>query len=192
MSARLEIVFLSVAIILLALNTTSKVAIFVVWLQGRTSEHTADAIWMVERPPVLFEFDSYSHYQAQSAAEWSALVPGDGIVYLGPHHQPFIVAMFHQLRCLDIVRNQLATPVELRELETARHCINYLREMILCRGDTFLDPYQYAHKIAALDPHPIRRCLDWRAVYTAVEVNQEAYADSSGIVRDMEHDEADR
>ena len=53
-----------------------------------------------------------------------------------------------------------------------QHCMNYLREMLMCHADDMLDPYQYAHKIRALNAQPVRRCRDWRAVYERVEKSQ--------------------
>ena len=104
-------------------------------------------------------------------------MPDDGLVHLGPAREPFLVSMLHQLRCLDVLRDQLSKPLAERTEQPARHCINYVREMILCRGDTNLDPYQYPSNIHPVEAHPVRRCLDWRAVYEAVEENQREYAE---------------
>ncbi|CDO70537.1 hypothetical protein BN946_scf184573.g5 [Trametes cinnabarina] len=133
-------------------------------------------IWDVERKPVAFQFDLGLHYGFNASAAWGALVPGAGLVHLGPHREPFMVSMLHQLRCLDIMRDQLAKPRAQREEQPARHCMNYIRQMILCRGDTQLDPYQYPSNNKPVDANPIRRCLDWRAVYDAVDENQREYA----------------
>lgn len=81
----------------------------------------------------------------------------------------------HQLRCLDVVRDQLTRPKNQRDIEPTRHCMNYLRQMIVCRGDLQFDPMQYASQINALEAHAIRRCKDWGAVYGAVWKNQEEY-----------------
>ncbi|KAI9068925.1 hypothetical protein FKP32DRAFT_1560703 [Trametes sanguinea] len=133
-------------------------------------------IWDVERKPVAFQFDLGLHYGFNASAAWRALVPGDGLIHLGPHREPFTVSMLHQLRCLDVMREQLTKPRAAREEQPARHCVNYIRQMILCRGDTQLDPYQYPSNNRPVDANPIRRCLDWRAVYDAVDENQREYA----------------
>ena len=132
-------------------------------------------VWDVERKPVAFAFDSGLRYDLNASHAWGALVPGDGLVYLGSHREPFMVSMFHQLRCLDVMRDQLMKPLAQRDEQPARHCMNYIREMILCRGDTNLDPYQYPSNIHPVEPHPVRRCLDWNAVYRAVEDSQREY-----------------
>ncbi|PCH43213.1 hypothetical protein WOLCODRAFT_103228 [Wolfiporia cocos MD-104 SS10] len=121
------------------------------------------------------EFDNAVWYSLDSAAEWAALTPGDGIVHLGSEHQPFMVTMMHELRCLDIVRGSLAVQIGERRMELTQHCTNYLRQMVLCRGDTFLDPYQYPSKIRPVEMNVPRRCWDWEAVYKAVESNQNGH-----------------
>ena len=195
---RFESFILSIAILFLGLNFTYK---FVnLTLLYRQSRHelkpngkrngqsfvylhecsilfSLGGVWDVERKPVAFAFDSGLRYDLNASQAWGALVPGEGLIHLGPHHEPFLVSMFHQLRCLDVMRDQLSKPRAQRDEQPARHCMNYIRQMILCRGDTHLDPYQYPSNIHPVEPHPVRRCLDWRAVYEAVEKNQKEYAD---------------
>lgn len=121
-------------------------------------------------------------YQVDSedaAAEWAALAPAKGIIHLGEHRRPFSISMFHQLRCLDILRkdivqvqktnSKLSDPVEAA---LAQHCLNYVRQMLFCGVDTTLDI------IAGTPPktpavYPDRfKCQDWDAVYDAVRRNQ--------------------
>ncbi len=85
--------------------------------------------------------------------------------------------MMHQLRCLDVVRDQLSRPRGERDAEPTRHCLNYIRQMATCRGDLQFDPIQYPHKVNALHPHAVRRCRDWRTVYDAVWKNQKEHRD---------------
>ena len=59
--------------------------------------------------------------------------------------------------------------------QPSRHCFNYLRQTLACRGDLQMDAYQYAHKVHALHPHAVRRCRDWRPVYEKVWENQREY-----------------
>jgi len=85
-------------------------------------------------------FEDSVHYQMDTEdgrAEWASLIPGSGLVYLGEQHHPFSISMFHQLRCLDILREDI---VEGNSNTTLRHhCLNYLRQMVMCRGDTELE-----------------------------------------------------
>ncbi|KAI0354434.1 hypothetical protein OH77DRAFT_1521711 [Trametes cingulata] len=173
---RLESVVYVAVLTLLGLNFTYKVVSLTRLFHLPTAEPIDGGVWDVERKPVAFQFDNGLHYDFNASAAWGALVPGDGLIHLGPHREPFMVSMLHQLRCLDIMRDQLTKPLAERTEQPARHCMNYIRQMILCRGDTHLDPYQYSSNIRPVDPNPIRRCLDWRAVYRAVEENQREYA----------------
>ncbi|KZT65099.1 hypothetical protein DAEQUDRAFT_769141 [Daedalea quercina L-15889] len=74
-------------------------------------EHTA-ALWDVERRLVHLQFDHYQRYHLDAAPQWAALVPNDGLVYVANvdgsegagERQAWTLSMFHQLRCLDVVR----------------------------------------------------------------------------------------
>ena len=120
---------------------------------------------------VLLIADNWTRYPLNSTQQWAPLFPNGGVVYLGKEHLPYTVAMMHQLRCLDHIRDQLNRPKNERSMEPARHYLNYLRQVVMCRGDLQLDPYQYAHKVNALPKHPVRRCKDWRPVYEKVSEN---------------------
>ncbi|KAJ6516338.1 hypothetical protein C8R45DRAFT_1087428 [Mycena sanguinolenta] len=120
------------------------------------------------------------HYQMDSDLEWDSLTPGDGLVYLGDDHQPFTPSMFHQLRCLNIIRkgvvdleasgtNEIVQPTDLQH-----HCVNYLRQMVLCRGDLALDRV-LGKPFPNVFPDTYQ-CRDWSVVYHEVEKNQRMYA----------------
>lgn len=130
----------------------------------------------MERGDVLLQHDSWTRYHLDAAQQWAPLFPEGGIIHLGPEQTPYTVSMMHQLRCLDVLRDQLNRPKSERSEQPARHCLNYIRQQLMCRGDLQLDPYQYPHKVRAVHPHAIRKCKDWRAVYEKVEENQMEYA----------------
>ncbi|OCH86029.1 hypothetical protein OBBRIDRAFT_807074 [Obba rivulosa] len=157
---------------LLCLNVGLKFAIFTRIPDNPISIRSGIA----QKDPVLLLSSNHEPgpYGFTSDQEWAALVPGNGTVHVSPHHQPFMVSMFHQFRCMDVVRMQLRTTKERRDMQYARHCLNYLRQMTLCRGDTFIDPFEYLSKKGALARHPVRRCKDWRALYEAVTTGQES------------------
>ncbi|KAL7278216.1 hypothetical protein ACG7TL_008191 [Trametes sanguinea] len=170
-----ENVFIGIAIVVLALNAAFKlVARAAVWRAQRRADEST--LWSVDRKEVALEIDSWTRYRLDSAQEWAPLFPGGGVIHLGPERTPYTVSMMHQLRCLDVLRDQLNRPKSERSEQPTRHCLNYLRQSLYCRADLQLDPYQYPHKVNALHPHAIRRCKDWRAVYAKVEENQREYA----------------
>ena len=142
------------------------------------------ALWRVERKEVALEIDSWTRYHLSSGAEWAPLFPEGGVVHLGPSQTPYTVAMMHELRCLDVIREQLSRPKLERDVEPTRHCLNYLRQMLTCRGDLQLDMFQYPHRTGSLHPHAIRRCKDWRSVYEKVWDLQKTHRALLGIRHD--------
>ena len=99
---------------------------------------------------VFMTFEDTHHYSINttiSEFEWNTTLPAEGaVVFLGPHRRPFTVSVFHQLRCLNIVRMailQVHQGVLLGSRgdggELVNHCMNYLRQMVLCRTDTTLE-----------------------------------------------------
>ena len=136
--------------------------------------------------PVRTHLENSKHYQIEGDdEEWSRLLPGDGTVYLNSSWtdgmQVHTVSIYHQLRCLDIIRKKIAEVERRKHQEpdsnaitpATQHCINYLREMVLCRGDLDLDT------VAGLPKSEVQfsqyQCWDWEAVYSAVQKNQDAY-----------------
>jgi hypothetical protein len=131
------------------------------------------------------------HYQLSGPnadAEWAALAPNDGIVHLGPHRRPYSISLFHQLRCLDIIRRDMVVDESRRPPEDttsssnklSRHCLNYMRQMVLCRADLALDPVLGRALEARVRPDT-NQCVDWRRVYEELEKNQrEEYSVHNG------------
>ncbi|KAH6896131.1 hypothetical protein BKA70DRAFT_1116859 [Coprinopsis sp. MPI-PUGE-AT-0042] len=128
-------------------------------------------------------FDNPRHFLLDTEdgkAEWASLVPGgNGVIHLGPYKQPFTISMFHQLRCLDIIRDETTRDRSNNEndgpTELGRHCLNYIRQMITCRGDFHLESFQYASHKDPIDQKGVHQCRDWEAAYKEVERNQMEY-----------------
>jgi hypothetical protein len=130
--------------------------------------------------PIHINIEPTKHYQLSghnADAEWAALAPNDGIVRLGPHRQPYSISLFHQLRCLDIIRRDIvqSLPPEDSMFKLSRHCLNYMRQMVLCRADLALDPVLGRALEARVRPDT-NQCVDWRRVYEELEKNQREYA----------------
>ncbi|KAF9449998.1 hypothetical protein P691DRAFT_811350 [Macrolepiota fuliginosa MF-IS2] len=136
--------------------------------------------WPIERGDALMAFDNPKRYPLDTfdgATEWASLVPKSGLIYLGPHHQPYSISMFHQLRCLDVVRGETVREANdtTKPTPLARHCLNYLRQMVMCRGDLELESFQFASNKNPIDLRGVYECKDWEAVYTEVKRNQEEH-----------------
>ncbi|CAL1715779.1 unnamed protein product [Somion occarium] len=103
--------------------------------------------------------DASNRYQFNTTdgkAEWASLVPGDGVVHL------------------EIVRDR-STPGPGEYTELARHCLNYIKQMMLCRADAYLEPFWYDNHNGPIDLYSFYECKDWGAVYGEIKKNQEEY-----------------
>lgn len=81
--------------------------------------------------------------------------------------------MFHQLQCLDIIRKAIVARVngpssQTKPTDLQRHCVNYLRQMVLCRADPHLEEVLGKPETIVLQGH---QCMDWEAVYQALRDN---------------------
>ncbi|KAK0466161.1 uncharacterized protein EV420DRAFT_1636759 [Desarmillaria tabescens] len=142
------------------------------------------AVWDIgPLPLVLMDVEDTVNYQLNSTdhnnAQWSALAPGEGIVYLDPDHTPYLPSFFHQLRCLDILRSAYTAQEvdmgkqDVREATVARHCLNYLRQVLFCRSDLNLESVvSIEHGHHAVGRRRTQTCQDWRVVYKELERNQ--------------------
>ncbi|KZV89602.1 hypothetical protein EXIGLDRAFT_140466 [Exidia glandulosa HHB12029] len=133
---------------------------------------------------VLLGMENTVHYQIDSPeadAEWELLAPQRGIVHVDG--QPYLLGVFHQMRCLDVVRRSIrdahrtpSTPVNVSTPAgaQARHCLQYLRQMILCRANSRLEV-----AVGIYEEHNVHFdvdyvCKDWSAVYAAAADNRHA------------------
>ncbi|KAJ7650621.1 hypothetical protein FB45DRAFT_888277 [Roridomyces roridus] len=178
-----------VSVLLLVLFTAVKLG-GVLWMSrllpgGKTYTFLGEDyphLWSLEWPDnsrVLMPVHDTVRYQLDTedgAAEWAASYPGNGLVYLGQQCRPFTTSMFHQIRCLDHIRtaavdvhsnrtsNNVDSPLTL-------HCLNYLRQMALCRSHSYLDPI-LGYPIP--NAHPDTDvCQDWSVVYRELHINQQ-------------------
>ncbi|KAJ3813290.1 hypothetical protein EV368DRAFT_39012, partial [Lentinula lateritia] len=131
-------------------------------------------IWPVKfGNPVQSFVEDTLHYQLENTTnndrEWDALVPGDGIIYLGDDREPHSIAMFHSLRCLNVLRKDFSSTPSPTPSELSRHCLNYLRQILTCNSDLHLAPLVGYRR----NSHPdVYMCRDWTAVYKELEENR--------------------
>ncbi|KAI0287746.1 hypothetical protein BC826DRAFT_897973, partial [Russula brevipes] len=90
-------------------------------------------------------------------------------LHLRPHRRPYGLSIFHQLRCLDVIRRGRLN----------QHCLNHVWQVVLCRADLALD-----HVCSPGGGGSARRecgradtnlCVDWRRVYEELEKDQQEY-----------------
>ncbi|EPQ61277.1 hypothetical protein GLOTRDRAFT_30602 [Gloeophyllum trabeum ATCC 11539] len=123
-------------------------------------------------PKKTMATDDMEHYSINSStsdAEWAPLFPdGGGFVFLGPQNRPFGVSMFHQFHCLEDLWHAM---VARKRSQHTTHCLAYLRQMILCRGDLRIEPLIPPYPLKQVDSTANRTCQDWSLVYRALEQN---------------------
>ncbi|KAA1476442.1 hypothetical protein DENSPDRAFT_511850 [Dentipellis sp. KUC8613] len=190
------------------LCTAVSVKLMLFWWMRKSRERCADTMcddnsysyvghdhplrWSVPNyRPVRMTVEETVYFQMRDTtgsadAEWASLYPGGGVVYLGDHYQPYTVSMLHQLRCLDIVRKGIVERINDKQTTLVpptglqRHCINYLRQMVLCRADTHLEDIVGKPETIILSHH---RCMDWESIYLAAQENREARDRNQGAGR---------
>jgi hypothetical protein len=123
--------------------------------------------------PVVTHIGSTIHYELASEAgveQWSKLVPESGhLVYLPSNDgsaAPYTVALFHQMKCLNILRGEYISRIADRSKSpstTASNCLNYLRQSILCNVNMALERNKQGNgKVAGVYD---MKCNDWGKVY---------------------------
>ncbi|RPD61389.1 hypothetical protein L227DRAFT_471958, partial [Lentinus tigrinus ALCF2SS1-6] len=137
------------------------------------------AYYPLDAPEVLLTPEDTVHYQVSSPeadGEWAALFPpGGGFMRLGPEGRPFVLTLYHQLHCLDRIRQAIG---EKHTTQHVHHCFNYLRQLVLCEADSTLERplhWQAADSESAY-PSGERMCTDWEHVYEIAAANHEATA----------------
>ncbi len=113
--------------------------------------------------------------------EWDRLLPpGGGMVHLGPNQRPFSISMFHQLRCLNIIRSGLLDSQKVADAQTLQHCMNYPRQMVLCRANGQLQSVRRSSGGVVTAWSQPRVCRNWGTVYDAAEANFRDYKQDIG------------
>ncbi|EIW76479.1 hypothetical protein CONPUDRAFT_111454 [Coniophora puteana RWD-64-598 SS2] len=115
--------------------------------------------------------------ETQSSIEFLAMLPSGrhtvSVPWDGPNghgeNVPHTVALFHQIRCIEAIREAYAK--RLGETHLSRHCLNYLRQSLLCLSDTKLEPaitpFFGRHTV---DSRSNYVCRNWTAVYAAADM----------------------
>ncbi|KAK7688218.1 hypothetical protein QCA50_008588 [Cerrena zonata] len=90
--------------------------------------------------------------------------------------------MFHQLRCLNIVREVIvdfyadeSPDAKVNKPTLVRHCMSYLRQTVLCRADMKMETVRApkGHQMTVSDV--THTCRDWTMVYEAAERDHQLY-----------------
>ncbi|KAG2362352.1 hypothetical protein BDR07DRAFT_1609564 [Suillus spraguei] len=124
---------------------------------------------------VALTFEDSKYYSTSGLSAWSEwdlldhFPKGHGFVRLGPNGRLFGVSMFHQIHCLQMIRLALINGPN----DHSGHCLNFLRQAILCNSDTTLDPVYINGSMSGTNGLGVTHiCRDWSQVYAYTEENQ--------------------
>jgi len=94
-----------------------------------------------------------------------------GFVRLGDDYRVFAVSMYHQLHCLSALQTAMTTktsgssssPMDIH----VQHCLNYLRQFILCSADDTVEPVVTLSRLESqrCPPPFTRKCRNWEKLY---------------------------
>ncbi|KAI0314401.1 hypothetical protein OF83DRAFT_1174773 [Amylostereum chailletii] len=134
------------------------------------------------------------HYRVETPSgisEWATSLPrGRGVVHSSASEGhagegQYRLAMFHQLECLDVVRQESSARKEHPSqpaTERAQFCLNYLRQSIQCHADSHLEMVRSKFGGRAVLPYTTRTgCLDWEVVWEAAERDYDEWKLSMGM-----------
>ncbi|KAJ3481077.1 hypothetical protein NLI96_g7905 [Meripilus lineatus] len=133
------------------------------------SEHPYDS---------TLRFDDTVFYAPNSTVEWDSTFPStSGFVRLGPKRHLYGISMFHQLHCLQQFSNAIAKrPTRQTEWDHVSHCMNYVRQMVLCASNLRLEPLKESPQGLKVDGLGLKHtCRDWTRLWDLAEENYKGW-----------------
>lgn len=113
--------------------------------------------------------------------EWLSTRAGldghQGYVHLGLERRTFLLAMFHELHCMNTIRAAILDHDNARAgHHHVQHCLNYMRQLFLCAADATLEPHDFLDWDYERDRVGVtRQCRDWSAVYDGLGASWKAW-----------------
>jgi len=104
----------------------------------------------------------YNLSTTEGKDEWAKSYPhGSGSYRLAADSRAVFLAMFHQLHCVETFGKQVIQTGQ-ESWPHLQHCLNYLREMALCRPDLTLEPGDFTKRDFEMYRSPsLHVCRDW-------------------------------
>ncbi|KAH8812254.1 hypothetical protein F5884DRAFT_305938 [Xylogone sp. PMI_703] len=150
---------------------------------GLAGDKTADAAWntILDTPLTRLTAKQATQLGTETSREWNATAS-----YVG------IVGVFHQLHCLSRLRYIISHPDRFGEFEGQgiaethkMHCIEYLRQSIMCLGDVTVEPVGFDEDtlsyIAAIEP--VRQCRKFDLLYNWAKKEEHAIPGAPGNIK---------
>ena len=113
--------------------------------------------------------------------EWLSIAsPSYGYVRLGPEDRTFVVSMYHVLHCLRML-NRAFSKLPGATVGHIKHCLNYIRQGILCQPDLTLEPGNFEDRDFSVERiGGTHMCRDWEHVYKFVDQNYDVWTNKTG------------
>ncbi|KAK1986217.1 hypothetical protein LZ30DRAFT_706121 [Colletotrichum cereale] len=85
----------------------------------------------------------------------------------GSQPELYSVSVLHQLHCLKMLR-RMALNLDVAYDFHPHHCLNYLRESVLCAGDMTIEKMDEEHKTTPVGSGVTRACKDFDMMYAEI------------------------
>ncbi|KAF7366910.1 Hydrolase-4 domain-containing protein [Mycena sanguinolenta] len=135
-------------------------------------------LWDVDTSePVAMIMEESRWYPAHGGRDttglWATTSPvGLNYIRIGPEMRAFSVAMFHEMHCLRFIRVIVDGRYDEESQEHLQHCLNVLRQTILCSPDLTLEPADVLDRDFEVNRvGSTHVCSDWSVMYTEAEAN---------------------
>ena len=134
-------------------------------------------------PQVSMTIEESVHYPllgADSDDQWFSLTSESyGYVRLGPENRMFVISMFHELHCLRLL-NLAFSKANVANKGHIKHCLNYIRQGVLCTPDLTLEPGDFEQRDFEVDRSgTTHTCRNWRSVYPVMDDNYALWLNTS-------------
>jgi len=131
----------------------------------------------------------YPVHGPDAESKWMSIYPdGFGFVRLGEGRRILCTSMFHQLHCVDKLRRALDNPDDpVATIPHLQHCLNYLRQMLICASDVTLEPEGFDPSRDVTEASGVgvtHTCRDSSAIYETINENNANWKEYWETVKD--------
>ncbi|KAK0484865.1 hypothetical protein IW261DRAFT_1459157 [Armillaria novae-zelandiae] len=129
------------------------------------------------RESVRFE---YNKTDQVAFDEWYSILKAMnfGRVRLGPENRVFTPVHYHEMHCVRILHIALLNPAHEGMPKHVKHCLNYLRQWLLCEATDTVEKGDFLEIDYESDADRVgetRICQDWERVYADMDGNHERW-----------------
>ncbi|KAJ7074802.1 hypothetical protein C8F01DRAFT_971726, partial [Mycena amicta] len=136
----------------------------------------------VQQPVAMLvqESRAYPIHGDDALERWATTSSGGfGYVRLGEEQRAFAIAMFHEMHCVRLMRAALSGRYDAAAQGHMHHCLNYIRQFILCSPDLTLEPPDVLSRdFEAERVGSTHVCADWSLFYQVAADNFDTFMDS--------------